>query len=133
VTLFIGELDCATNRLEYVSAGHNPAFLIDATGDVARLDSTGAPLGLIEGARYETGEVTMPAGGLLCVYSDGVTEAMAGEEFYDEERLIESLARRRQSPLDDVATGVLDDVQAFLGEGSPGDDVTLLLLRRAAG
>lgn len=130
VTLFFGRLDQATHRLEYVSAGHNPAFLLVAGGDVVRLESTGAPLGLIDGSTYETGSVTMPPGALLCVYSDGVTEAQVGDEFFDEERLIESLARHRDRPLGDVADGVLDDVQAFLGQDSPGDDVTLLLVRR---
>lgn len=130
VTLFVARLDPATNRLEFVNGGHNPPLLVCPEGEIRRLEATGTPLGLIEGATYEPGALEMPPGSVLCVYSDGIVEAARGSEFFEEERLIESLERRRGAPLDEVAGGVLDDVGAFLEGGAAGGDVTLLLLRR---
>ena len=129
VTLFLGQLHPATHRLDYVSAGHNPVFLIDGAGEVSRLESTGPPLGLIEGASYETGSVTMPAGALLCVYSDGVTEAglTTGEEFGDL-RLAEAMKARRTLPATELLPNLVNAVEAFAGEAHE-DDLTLVALR----
>jgi serine phosphatase RsbU (regulator of sigma subunit)/pSer/pThr/pTyr-binding forkhead associated (FHA) protein len=133
VTLFAGILDPREHTLAYVNAGHNPPLLVRPDGEVVRLEATGTPLGLIAGATYDAGRVDLPSDALLCVYSDGITEAARGEEFYDEERLVESLLRHRDRAIDDAATGVLGDVRAFIGDASLSDDATLLLLRRRAG
>jgi serine phosphatase RsbU (regulator of sigma subunit) len=130
VTLFLGLLDPRAHRLEYVNAGHNAPLLFTEALDPRALDATGLPLGMIPGARYETGSCELPPGALLCVYSDGVTEAAREDEMFGDARLVESMRARRAQPLDEVADGLLADLAAFL-EGRPaGDDVTLLLLRR---
>jgi sigma-B regulation protein RsbU (phosphoserine phosphatase) len=131
-TLFLGLLDPATGHLDYVNAGHNPPYLLQADGTLTSLDATGMPLGLIAGATYAAASVELPPASLLGIFSDGITEAEVADEFYGEERFLESLRRRFDRPLLEILEGALDDLQAFLGEAHPGDDVTLLLLRRAA-
>ena len=59
-----------------------------------------------------------------------MTEALdpLGREF-GEERLIEILSRRRDSDLDDLVRGVLEELSRWLGGASPQDDVTLVLAK----
>ncbi len=130
VTLFFARLDLATNLLRYVNGGHCPALLYSSDGTLTELPPTGLPLGMLLGHPYEASERVIERGELLCVYSDGIPEAFLGEEDYGEERLKESIRKRRALPLPEVAQGVLDDLRAFLGDTPPGDDITLLFLRR---
>jgi serine phosphatase RsbU (regulator of sigma subunit) len=129
-TLFIGALDRDSHRLEYVSAGHNPALLLHE-GTPAWLEATGLPVGLVDEATYTANEVEILPGAILAVFSDGITEAMRGGELYGEERFAESVVRRAGGSLEEMADGVLEDLRAFLGPERPGDDITLLLVRRA--
>ena len=130
VTLFFARLDLATNLLRYVNGGHCPALLYSSDGMLTELPPTGLPLGMLLGHPYEASERVIEPGELLCIYSDGIPEAFLGEEDYGEERLKESIRKRRALPLPEVAQGVLDDLRAFLGDTPPGDDITLLFLRR---
>jgi len=67
-----------------VNAGHNPGVLVRGSGGAtALLDSGGLPLGLLAGSVYRCENVAVEPGDLLCLYSDGITEASspADEEF----------------------------------------------------
>ncbi len=131
VTLFLGKLDPAAHALEYVSAGHNPVFVIDAAGGVRAFDATGTPAGLIPGVTFGTARIDLAAGEIVCIYSDGVTEAQdKADEFFGDERLIESIRAKRDRPLEEVMAGVLADLRAFVADAAPSDDITLVLLRR---
>jgi sigma-B regulation protein RsbU (phosphoserine phosphatase) len=131
ITMLLAEVNPRISSLRYVNAGHNPGFLLRAGGAVDELPSGGVPLGLLPGSRYPMRELALEPGDLLCIYSDGITEAesMAEEEFGNE-RLIDVLRRHRDAPLAEVLDAIRSEVGAF-SEGHPqGDDQTLLLLRR---
>ncbi len=131
VTLFFGSLDPWSHVLSYVNAGHVPPLVIAEGAETVRLATTGPPLGLLPDASFGIAKVTLPPGGLLCVSSDGIPEAMAGEAFYEEERLIACLRRHAGARLETIADEVIRDLRGFLGDRPLSDDVTLLLLRRA--
>ena len=75
--------------------------------------------------------ITLEPGEVLCLYSDGITEARneAGELF-DLTRLSAVIERALQNdrPLDEVTKAVFDAVEAFSGRHD--DDRTLLLVKR---
>jgi sigma-B regulation protein RsbU (phosphoserine phosphatase) len=131
ITMLLAEVNPRISSLRYVNAGHNPGFLLRGSGAVDELPSGGVPLGLLPGSRYPMRELALEPGDLLCIYSDGITEAesMAEEEFGNE-RLIDVLRRHRDAPLAEVLDAIRSEVGAF-SEGHPqGDDQTLVLLRR---
>ncbi len=49
LTLFFGLFEPDTGLLTYVSAGHNPGLLLRGSGEMARLNSTGVPVGMLPG------------------------------------------------------------------------------------
>ena len=76
--------------------------------------------------------ISVEPGDVLCLYSDGVTEAQnaAGEQF-DVQRLAAVIERSMTEgkALDDVTRAVFDEVEQFSGRHD--DDWTLLLARRS--
>ena len=132
VTLFVGLYDARTGTIAYASCGHEPGLVQRASGEAMEtLNPTGPPLGAMENAGYEEGEVTLAPGDRLLLYTDGLTEAgpdrrhLLGTEglmgFFE--------AQSRQSDLETAALGVVAAAHAF-AEGVFRDDVCVLLLRR---
>lgn len=132
ITMFLAELDAETGTLLYVNAGHNPGLLLRSNGRVEELGSGGVPLGLLPGSRYQAREVTIEPGDLLCLYSDGITEAeSAAEEEFGMQRLCDVLRiRRDELALQTVLDSIRESVEAFTRGQPQGDDQTLLVVRR---
>lgn len=133
ITLLTGELDPEGHRLEYVNAGHNPGLVMGPDGNVRHLASSGLPVGLLPLATYQASRVELGPGDLVCLYSDGITEAAnpQGEEL-DMDRLIEVLRGCRNQPLPVLVRSV-EEAAADFAEGAPqGDDQTVVLIRRLA-
>ncbi len=131
LTLFFGLLEPDTGLLRYVSAGHNPALLVRASGPVERLESTGVPVGMLPNSVWREEVRTMEPGDLLAVYTDGLTEAVDGaDQEFGLERLAREVEQRRNLPVVQVCDEILAQVADF-AEGMPQyDDQTLLLVRR---
>jgi sigma-B regulation protein RsbU (phosphoserine phosphatase) len=129
LTCFFGLFEPETGTLRYVSAGHNPALLRRGSGAVEQIKATGVPIGMFPNATWREESVVMEQGDLLCVYSDGITEAL---DAADEEFGLERLSRLLTSdPPGKICDSVFDAVSGFAGEAPQYDDQTLLLLRRS--
>jgi serine phosphatase RsbU (regulator of sigma subunit) len=131
VTAFAARLDVASGELEYVNAGHNPTYRVEAGGGVAPLGGAVNPaLGALEGHDYRAGLARLRPGDLLLMYTDGVVEARSasGEEF--QARRLESYLRGcGGASADAVVRGLLGEVEDFAGDTPQYDDVTALALR----
>jgi len=96
---------------------------------VEQIKATGVPMGMFPNASWREESVVMERGDLLCVYSDGITEAL---DAADEEFGLDRLTRRMSAePPAKVCATVFDAVSAFAGDTPQYDDQTLLLLRRS--
>jgi sigma-B regulation protein RsbU (phosphoserine phosphatase) len=131
ITLLIAELEPWTGVLRYLNAGHNPGLLLRANGRVEELSAGGVPLGLLPASRYQPREVVVEPGDLVCLYSDGITEAESiTEEELGTERLVELLRQHQGHPLQEVLETIQTAVSRF-AQGMPQyDDQTVVLLRR---
>ena len=129
-TLLLAILHAESGRLSYVNAGHNPGLLLRADGTTT-LDAAAVPLGLLPVAVFPERTVDIGPGDLLCLYSDGVTEAAShsGEEL-GMERLEALLRRHRTRPLAEVRLGLDTEVRELTRGLPQGDDQTVLLVRR---
>ena len=130
VTFFFGLLDPKSGQMDYFNAGHNPPLLLLKDQDPQELMVTGMPLGLMPGATYTQASVTLPENCMLCLFSDGIPEALVDEEFYGEDRLMDSARERCRMDLEEVIDGVFEDLRTFVNDAPLDDDATLLLLRR---
>ena len=130
VTAFIAILDVDRGTLDYVCAGHD-APLIKRQGAVVRIetaDIAGPPLCALGDYPYPSGQTRLQAGDLLCLFTDGVSEACHGEQLFGSERLIACLADLPLAPVDTLCRQIRDEVRRFEAGEAPADDLTLLLL-----
>ncbi|MFN2168410.1 MAG: SpoIIE family protein phosphatase, partial [Anaerolineae bacterium] len=130
VTVFYGVLDPETGRLTYCNGGHNPPYLLKATGREA-LGRTGLPLGILEETTWEQGTASLDPGDILILYTDGVIDAQARDgEFFGQERLLEVMQPVRGRTATQVEEMVLDAIHRFVGEAPRFDDLTLMVVAR---
>jgi sigma-B regulation protein RsbU (phosphoserine phosphatase) len=130
VTLLLVELDPVRGALSCVNAGHNPGLMVRNDGTVEQVRAVAVPLGLLPSPTFKACDGAIASGDLLCIYSDGVTEATsrAGEE-YGQQRL-EQLLRREQTASLPELRAVLEHELREWSDGLPqGDDQTVVLLR----
>jgi phosphoserine phosphatase RsbU/P len=133
ITLFYGVYTPATGALTYVNAGQNPPLLRRADGSIERLGGTGIALGMFEGSTYGAVDTTVAPGDLLLLYSDGITEAEnpAGQPF-EEAGLERFLAARGGESPAALAPAILGAIEAHARDSRFTDDLTVLILKRAA-
>ncbi len=129
--LFFARLDPLTNLLVYCNAGLPTPLLLRANKTLERLDQGGPILGVMEAVEFRTGHVTLNTGDLLVAHSDGVTECRNehGDEF-EMDRLIAAARTVSDSKASKALFSLLATVLDFAGTRSPGDDLSLLLVRR---
>jgi sigma-B regulation protein RsbU (phosphoserine phosphatase) len=127
-TLFAGVYDDSSRRLCYVNCGHNPPMLLRAGGGVERLEPTATVVGLFGKWECVAREIHLGPADLLAIFSDGVTEAMLGDEEFGESRFLDELRRTRRMPPEQVVTAVFTAVQQF-SAGNQSDDLTLVVAR----
>jgi sigma-B regulation protein RsbU (phosphoserine phosphatase) len=131
-SLFVARLDSAGGTLDYCSAGHPPALLLRADGQLELLSEGGMLLGLAADAPFRSGRVELAAGDVLVAYSDGVVESCnTADEEFGPERLEAQLRLARDGSADAVLFAVLAAVQDFAAPRPLADDTSLAVVRRA--
>jgi sigma-B regulation protein RsbU (phosphoserine phosphatase) len=112
-------LDRDSGELVYVNAGHNPPIVWRAA-QTSFLEATGTALGLFDDTTYDIGRATIPPGGGLLIYTDGLPDSIPGDSPED------NLCRA----LDDDLARTMSNLKALVDPRFNEDDVTVLLLKR---
>lgn len=131
-SLFYSEYDPVARVLSYVNAGHNAPVLLrwkDNECKIFTLESTGPPLGLLEGSQFTSQALQLETGDVLVMYTDGMTEAESpGGESWGQERLKLVLRDYRHCSPAQILTRIVDEVLAFTKGTAQGDDMTLVVV-----
>lgn len=126
------ELGSAPGELRFVNAGHIPPMVV-RDGTVAQLPKGGAALGITPSAEYGEESLTLGDGDLFCAWSDGLSEAQNGAgEFFGDQRIREILARNAGRGAEAAGNELVNVVDRFVGEARRRDDMTLVVIARAA-
>ena len=99
-----------------------------------------APSGMVLGLNLDNGErferllseVTIPLqpGDLLFFFTDGISEAMAGDgSFFGESRLAAFLEQHAEEAPQAIRDRLLDEVETFAGDQPQHDDITMVILK----
>lgn len=112
-TVLFALIDPASGELRFSSAGHPPPLLRKASGEVVELTPQfGPPLGVYGDASYQVTEARLEAGAGVLLYTDGVTEARNGADFFGEDRLTAALVSEG-GVLEGLSERILFSVLAF--------------------
>ena len=130
VTLWVGILDLADGTLRFVSAGHNPPVLLRGSKPQYLRFKNGFVLAGMEGMRYREQCIRLEKGDILCLYTDGVTEAEnENHSLFGEERLLRCFQNKSGLSPAEILEDVKKAVAAFINGNSQFDDMTMLCLK----
>lgn len=116
-------------RVDLALAGHPPPLVVRASGDIETVAARGPALALKADAAYTTTTFDLAPGDTLLCYTDGVTEARRGAEFFGEERLLEALRDMCGSRPGALVERLAMTVATFRGAHEERDDTSIVALQ----
>jgi serine phosphatase RsbU (regulator of sigma subunit) len=128
VSLCAVVFDSAAGTLRFASAGHPPAWIWH-DGEVRPLRSTGPLLTLDPKGTFFSREFPLAPGDVVLLYTDGLTEARAGEQLFGEERVAAMLRRDPGEDLTTLCKSLLEAARDF-ATAPLTDDIAILAIRR---
>ncbi len=130
VTGLCGLFNVETRELTYSSAGHDAPFLFGDKRQPLQLEAeSGPPAGLMDEIEFPVGTVQLGPGDRLCIFTDGVTEAMDEErDLFGLERLQAALGAAPAN-LDsaEMVDHLVGEVRRFTGDAEQSDDLTMMV------
>jgi len=130
ITLFISKYDAKNSKLDYISAGHNPQYLLRQPFKIKKMPSTGVCVGLIP-FDYKVKSMKLQTGDMIILYTDGIVEARNKKnKTFGEERLNKVLFDNLQRPCEFIQKQIIRAVESFSPNAHEQDDLTLLVIRK---
>jgi serine phosphatase RsbU (regulator of sigma subunit) len=119
-------------RIGFASGGHPLPLLLRADGTVEPVGAPGTLLGVVPDPNFEDRSLALAPGDAIVFYTDGVIESRASNgSSLNEERLAEVVGTCVGADADAIAACV-EDAALAAQDGSPRDDIAVLVLRVAA-
>jgi len=131
ITVFCGILNTENGEVRYTNAGHNSPLIIQRNGEVKFIKGTGGTVvGVIEGAVFGRGKLTLVPDDVIYLYTDGVNEAFNenGEQF-SEERLRDIIYVHRDDSAEKLVKNTLKEVKDYSKGVDQSDDITIMALK----
>lgn len=132
-TAFFGIVGEDRRTMQYVSAGHEAAFLVGSTGN-RPLDATGPIVGLMDDDHaFELATVAIEPLDIFVAVTDGFTEARdTNNRFLGTEAVVDVIERYRDNRAEYQAEAVTRRAFEYAG-ANLGDDVAALVVKFLAG
>ncbi len=129
VTAFIGILDPAEHRIDYVSCGQAPLVMVSET--VETRTAGNVPLSVIDDLDASVEAFAFAPGAVLVLMTDGFYETTNQErEQYGDERVADFIQRKSDLPLPAIIRELNREIELFSANRPPADDRTAVLIRR---
>lgn len=132
MTLFYLTLDTRRRSIEWVRAGHEPAWLFDPVEDrFETLKGTGVALGVDGGYQYESNlKPHLKEGQLIIIGTDGIWEGRnrAGEMF-GKDRLQAIIRRHAHQSAAVIRDAIFDAQHRFTLDAGAEDDLTMVIVK----
>lgn len=134
VTAFVGLLDPATHRLRFLSGGQGPILHRHADGRCTAYRATSFPMGAMPIVTLRPAvDLHLLPGDWLVLLSDGIYEyADAEGRLFGRDGVDRVMAQAGHLPPAEVAARLLAAARSHAGGQAQADDVTMVLIRRAA-
>lgn len=140
ITIVYAIIDVAENCLTLARAGHEMPFYFHSENGattVSQVRSTGMALGMVPPEIFDVTihdtQICFEEGDALLLYTDGVTECTNAEgEEYSGARLETLFKSCGKEAAQDIQHTIIQQVSRFSAEGSQGDDLTLITIKRRA-
>jgi serine phosphatase RsbU (regulator of sigma subunit) len=131
VTIFYAIYDEAKRRLEYCNAGHAYPILYDPSSKrFTYLNTEGRPLGITTEGNYEAKSCTLEEGQVVVLYTDGVVEAVDGNDVpFGEGKLRAVIREQAHASADEIVQKLKERINRHRGNAPQSDDITLIVVK----
>ena len=141
ITMSYAVLDLKRDVMTFARAGHTPLIYLPGLGALPRDAQVLTPNGMVVGLRIdgaaakfaellEEEQVSLQNGDVIVLYTDGITEAMNGEEdLFGEGRLNRIVEEHGHLPSGELRERILREIEAFVGGADQHDDMTMILIK----
>jgi sigma-B regulation protein RsbU (phosphoserine phosphatase) len=136
ITLFYTAIDTTTHEMRWTSAGHPPALIHDrSTNTVTPVggdNDDGLPLGISADITYDVLRTTIPPGGRVLIFSDGLTDALApsGGGMFGVAGICQTLQACRDRSLEETLDALFRDSRDYTCGDGRHDDTSVVLVER---
>ena len=132
-TMVCGLVSGDGSHAEIIRAGHPMPILLH-NGTARLLDAGSPPVGLLPNLTYSATHIDLAPGDRLIFHSDGIADCCdPAEQVFGEARFIAFLESHADCPLAELIECLETELRTFRGIRDFDDDVSLLILERAAG
>jgi serine phosphatase RsbU (regulator of sigma subunit) len=135
MTMHLSVVDSKSRSMRWVSAGHDPAIIFDASDESFQEIGEGdLPLGVMDDTEYcERTFGPLKPGQLILIGTDGVWEMpnAAGEPF-GKDRLRSVIRESSGKPAAEIVAAICDRLTHFRGDAKQVDDVTFVVVKLSA-
>lgn len=129
ITLFIAKYNAQKSKIYYISAGHNPQYVV-RNNDIIKMESSGVCIGIIP-FDYKIKSVDLKKNDLILFYTDGIIEARNKEnKVFGEKRLQDIINENKNKSCYEIQKEILNAIEKFAQNPSAQDDLTLLVMRK---
>lgn len=129
-SMFLARWKPDTNEFSWASAGHLPGIMLEKSGCLDSLESTGMLMGLDAGTDWEQRSTFLSTGDRILLFSDGVTETRSPNgELFGQERLTAWFSRCSVLSLQSTVMRIIEILIEWRGESVLSDDLTLVILQ----
>ena len=133
ITLFYGKINIKTGVIQYASAGHPPAIVMNSDGCHEVEIFHDLVIGMIEDIEYCQKEIHLQEGDNLFVYSDGYNEAnnIKGD-MLGVQTMLDTLQDLHKYDPEEVIEKINTVLEDFTKDAEQSDDITSIVLNYGA-
>jgi sigma-B regulation protein RsbU (phosphoserine phosphatase) len=129
VTLFYATI-APSGEFQFVNGGHNPPYLVHLEGTIEELFSGGLIVGAFPFATYTHNTIFLRPGDLVCLFTDGVTEARNSQgDFLGDDELKSLLLKNRHKPVDEIVEAIFQRILDHSAGEPQSDDISVFIIR----
>ena len=118
--------------MAYINGGHEPLFIVNASGVKTSLRASGPVLGMMTGSKYKVQFTQLEPGDTLIGYTDGVTEALSPEKKLFTKKRFLAILEKPASSASELIEQIKSDLFKHVNDAPQFDDITMLAVHREA-
>ncbi len=128
-TMLYGVIDLKTLEFRFVSAGHDPVVQLPKDRAPQMVECDGMTIGWAQDIEFEEEVIQLKPGDRIYLYSDGIPEAMNGQnDQFTRASMLDVITANRSNSLQDSVSTLLASVENWCGKRGPIDDVSILAI-----
>lgn len=136
MTMFLLSINLSDKNIEWVRAGHDPAFLYDPPTDkFHELKGPGFVLGVDPEWRYETNfRSSFSKGQIILLGTDGIWEARNRDgKMFGKERIYDIIHQNHRASAKEIVKTIFSELARFQSSSKREDDITLVIIKSDMG